>query len=35
MSKVTDAVLALAEPVAVSLGLEIWDVEFVKEAGTR
>ena len=35
MSKVTDAVLALAEPVAASLGLEIWDVEFVKEAGTR
>ena len=35
MSKITDAVLSLAEPVAASLGLEIWDVEFVKEAGTR
>ena len=35
MSKITDAVQALAEPVAASLGLEIWDVEFVKEAGTR
>ena len=35
MSKITDAVLALAEPVAKSLGIEIWDVEFVKEAGTR
>ncbi len=35
MSKITDTVLALAEPVASSLGLEIWDVEFVKEAGTR
>lgn len=35
MSKITDAVLALAQPVAESLGIEIWDVEFVKEAGTR
>ena len=35
MSKITDAVQAMAEPVAASLGLEIWDVEFVKEAGTR
>ena len=35
MSKITDAVLALAQPVAESLDLEIWDVEFVKEAGTR
>ena len=35
MSKITDAVQALAEPVAASLGLEIWYVEFVKEAGTR
>ena len=35
MSKITDAVTALAEPVAKSLGCEIWDVEFVKEAGTR
>ena len=35
MSKITDAVLALAQPVAEQLGCEIWDVEFVKEAGTR
>ena len=35
MSKITDAVLELAQPVAESQGLEIWDIEFVKEAGTR
>ena len=35
MSKITDAVLALAQPIAKSQGIEIWDVEFVKEAGTR
>ena len=35
MSKLTDAVLALAEPVAVQQGCEIWDVEYVKEAGGR
>ena len=35
MSKITDAVTALAQPVAEQLGCEIWDVEFVKEAGTR
>ena len=35
MSKITDAVAALAQPVAEQLGCEIWDVEFVKEAGTR
>lgn len=35
MSKITDAVWKLTEPVATSLGLEIWDVEYVKEAGTR
>ena len=35
MSKITDAVLALAKPVAESQGIEIWDAEFVKEAGTR
>ena len=32
MSKLTDAVLALAEPVAAQQGCEIWDVEYVKEA---
>ena len=35
MSKITDSVLRLAEPVAAELGLEIWDIEYVKEAGTR
>ena len=33
MSKITDAVLALAAPAAGELGLEIWDVEYVREAG--
>ena len=35
MSKLTDAVLVLAEPVAAQQGCEIWDVEYVKEAGGR
>ena len=35
MGKITDAVCALAQPVAESLGIEIWDIEYVKEAGTR
>ena len=35
MSKLTDAVLALAEPVAAQQGCEIWDVEYAKEAGSR
>jgi len=35
MSKITEKVWALAQPVAEDLGLEIWDVEFVKEAGTQ
>ena len=34
MSKITDSVWKLAEPVAADLGLEIWDIEFVREAGT-
>lgn len=34
MSKVTETVRSLAEPVAAGLGLEIWDVEYVKEAGS-
>ena len=33
MSKVTERVLALAEPVAAGCGCEIWDVEYVREAG--
>ncbi len=35
MSKITENVQKLAEPVAAELGLEIWDIEYVKEAGTR
>ena len=33
MSRITDAVTALAVPEAEKLGLEIWDVEYVREAG--
>lgn len=33
MSKITDTVAALAAPAARELGLEIWDVEYVREAG--
>ena len=33
MSKVTERVLALAEPVAAGCGCEVWDVEYVREAG--
>ena len=33
MSKVTETVTALAAPVAAELGLELWDVEYVREAG--
>ena len=33
MSKVTEKVTQLAEPVAAELGLEIWDVEYIREAG--
>ncbi len=33
MSKVTEIVAALAAPPAEELGLEIWDVEYVREAG--
>ena len=34
MSKVTETVTALAAPIAAELGLELWDVEYVREAGT-
>ena len=34
MSKVTERVLALAEPVAAECGCEVWDVEYVREAGS-
>jgi len=33
MSKIIDAVTELAEPVAKKHGCELWDVEYVKEAG--
>ena len=33
MSKVTETVTALAAPVAAELGLELWDVEYVREGG--
>ena len=34
MSRLTDQVWALAEPIAAENGCRIWDVEYVKEAGT-
>ena len=33
MSKISDAVTALAAPIAEKHGCELWDVEYVKEAG--
>ena len=33
MSKITETVWKLAEPIAAEAGVEIWDVEYVKEAG--
>ena len=33
MSKVTETVTALAAPVAEKLGLELWDVDYIREAG--
>ena len=33
MSKITDAVEILARPVCEANGCELWDVEYVKEAG--
>lgn len=35
MSKVTEAVFKLAKPVVEEEGCSLWDVEFVREAGTR
>lgn len=35
MSKITEKVWQLAQPVAEEQGVEVWDVEFVKEAGTQ
>ena len=34
MSKTTDTVARLAEPVVKEAGCTLWDVEYVKEAGT-
>ena len=34
MAKVTDTVSALARPVVEGAGCTLWDVEYVKEAGT-
>ena len=33
MSRITDEVTRLAAPLAAELGLELWDVEYVREAG--
>jgi ribosome maturation factor RimP len=33
MSKISDIVAGLAQPLAAELGLELWDVEYVREAG--
>ena len=33
MSKIIDAVAELAQPIAEKNGCELWDVEYVKEAG--
>ena len=33
MSKISEIVTKMAEPVAAQLGLELWDVEYVREAG--
>jgi len=33
MGKITDIVANLAKPIAERLGCELWDVEYVKEAG--
>lgn len=35
MSKITDTVFALACPVVEEEGCRLWDVEYVREAGTR
>ena len=34
MAKVTDLVAQLAQPLAEAAGCSLWDVEYVKEAGT-
>ena len=34
MAKVTDLTAQLAQPIAEAVGCSLWDVEYVKEAGT-
>ena len=34
MSKITDRVFALAKPVVENEGCSLWDVEYVREAGS-
>lgn len=34
MSKITELVAKLAEPVVIAQGCSLWDVEYIKEAGT-
>lgn len=34
MSKITDMVASLAEPVCREYGCELWDVEYIREAGS-
>ncbi|MEG1431272.1 MAG: ribosome maturation factor RimP, partial [Oscillospiraceae bacterium] len=34
MSKVTDLTLALVAPIAAENGCSIWDIEYLREAGT-
>ncbi|MCL2366700.1 MAG: ribosome maturation factor RimP [Oscillospiraceae bacterium] len=33
MSKITDAITALAEPIVLKNDCELWDVEYIKEVG--
>ncbi len=35
MSKITELITELARPIVEEEGCELWDVEYVKEAGTR
>ncbi len=35
MSKITDKVAALAKPIVEEEGCSLWDVEYVREAGSR
>lgn len=35
MSKITDTVTRLAEPIVEKAGCTLWDVEYVREAGTQ